>query len=126
MRGRRRRRERRRSGGGGLYGGGGGAILNVTEFANTAAGGGGGGSSLVPAGGSQTLTSSPASVTISYVVDADLAIASHPNLTVNATSLSGAVVTYTAPAVTDPNGTPPAAVYTPASRVARSRSAPRW
>jgi Glycine rich protein/HYR domain len=106
-------------GGGGLYGGGGGGGgggVGETCTNPSAAGGGGGGSSLVPAGGSQTLASSPASVTISYAVDADLAIASHPNITVNATSLSGAVVTYTAPAVTDPNGaSPPAAVCTPAS-----------
>ncbi len=105
-------------GGGGLYGGGGGGGgPGGGECTNPpAAGGGGGGSSLVPAGGSQTLTTSPASVTISYAVDADLAIASHPNITTNATIPSGATVAYTAPAVTDPDdATPPAAVCTPAS-----------
>ena len=49
-------------GGGGLYGGGGGG----GGGGDGAAGGGGGGSSLVPAGGSMTLTTDPASVTISY------------------------------------------------------------
>jgi len=58
-------------GGGGLYGGGGGGSSGFDDSAggtcgSAAAGGGGGGSSLVPAGGSQTLTTSPASVTISW------------------------------------------------------------
>ncbi|OJY54321.1 glycine-rich protein [Pseudonocardia sp. 73-21] len=57
-------------GGGGLYGGGGGGglVFAVGSGTNTAGGGGGGGSSLVPAGGSQGLTASPASVTITYSV----------------------------------------------------------
>ena len=54
--------------------------------------------------------------TVTVVADDDLAIASHPNITVNATSQAGVVVTYTAPAVTDPgDSNPPAAVCTPAS-----------
>jgi hypothetical protein len=98
-------------GGGGYYGGGGGGAGN-----GGAAGGGGGGSSLVPSGGTVGLTSDPASVTISYSVDHDLAIASHANLTTDATSPSGATVTYTAPAVTDADDTSvPAAVCAPAS-----------
>jgi len=100
-------------GGGGYYGGGGGG--GGSDIEDGVAGGGGGGSSLVPADGTESLTSAAASVSISYAVDADLAIASHPDITVNATSPAGAVVTYTAPAVTDPNGTPPAAVCTPKS-----------
>jgi hypothetical protein len=53
-------------GGGGLYGGGGGGAPADCGDDDAVAGGGGGGSSLVPAGGSQTLTSSPASVTLTY------------------------------------------------------------
>nr|WP_267911688.1 Ig-like domain repeat protein [Streptomyces sp. SID4946] len=55
------------AGGGGLYGGGGGGSLNGLATPFGSAGGGGGGSSLVPAGGTgPTLTSSAASITISY------------------------------------------------------------
>jgi hypothetical protein len=56
------------AGGGGLYGGGGGGGLIFTSdhSSSTAAGGGGGGSSLVPPGGTESVTSSPALVTISY------------------------------------------------------------
>lgn len=49
-------------GGGGLFGGGGGGAGAGT----TVAGGGGGGSSLVPTGGTQGLSSTAASVTITY------------------------------------------------------------
>ncbi|MEU6972418.1 glycine-rich protein [Kitasatospora aureofaciens] len=55
-------------GGGGLYGGGGGASLNGLTTPFGSAGGGGGGSSLVPSGGSgPTVTSTAASITISYL-----------------------------------------------------------
>ncbi|TWP37001.1 choice-of-anchor P family protein [Leekyejoonella antrihumi] len=61
-------------GGGGLYGGGGGAGSLASGQAPhptvVGASGGGGGSSLVPAGGSQTVTTDPASITISYTVPA--------------------------------------------------------
>jgi Glycine rich protein/Domain of unknown function DUF11 len=55
-------------GGGGYYGGGSGApqIILGTNFELQAASGGGGGSSYVPAGGTSSVTTSPASVTISY------------------------------------------------------------
>ncbi|MBN9112407.1 MAG: hypothetical protein J0I34_26925 [Pseudonocardia sp.] len=54
-------------GGGGFYGGGGGgAAIDGADDKPGRAGGGGGGSSLVPAGGSQALTSDPASVTITF------------------------------------------------------------
>ncbi|WP_433293700.1 Ig-like domain repeat protein [Pseudonocardia sp. CA-142604] len=53
-------------GGGGLFGGGGGGSIIFSGGANTAGGGGGGGSSLVPAGGTASLTTAPASVTITY------------------------------------------------------------
>jgi Glycine rich protein/HYR domain len=104
-------------GGGGLYGGGGGgAGGNASTGEYGTAGGGGGGSSLVPAGGSQGLSAAAASVTISYTLP-ELSIATHPDITVNATSPAGAVVTYTAPAVTDQANpaNPPAAVCTPPS-----------
>ena len=60
---------------------------------------------------------SPVSTTFTVtVVDDDLAIASHPDITVNATGPHGATVTYTAPAVTDPDdASPQAAVSTPES-----------
>jgi hypothetical protein len=72
------------AGGGGLYGGGGGGdfVSAQSSHANTASGGGGGGSSLVPSGGSESLSSSPASVTISYTAV--------PPLSVTTTSLSAA------------------------------------
>jgi len=101
-------------GGGGYYGGGGGG--GGSDIEDGVAGGGGGGSSLVPAGGSQTVTSAAASVTISYTLPA-LSIATHPDITVNATSPAGAVVTYTPPAVTDQANpsNPPAALCSPPS-----------
>jgi hypothetical protein len=97
-------------GGGGYYGGGGGGPTA----------GGGGGSSYVPPGAMNaiTLTASPAVVEIDYTVPVlSISIATHPNITVNATSAAGAVFHYTAPAVTDEaNPTdPPAPVCTPAS-----------
>jgi hypothetical protein len=52
-------------GGGGLYGGGGGA-----GSCGGSGGGGGGGSSLVPSGGSQTHSSEPSHVQISYTISA--------------------------------------------------------
>ncbi len=49
-------------------------------------------------------------------VDADLSIAQPANITTDATSPSGATVTYPLPAATDPgDATPPTAVCTPAS-----------
>ena len=103
-------------GGGGFYGGGGGGGGDEVVSENGVAGGGGGGSSLVPAGGSESLSTSAASVTISYT-GPELSIATHPDITVDATSPAGAVVTYTAPAVTDQANpaNPPAAVCTPPS-----------
>lgn len=94
-------------GGGGYYGGGGGGD----------GGGGGGGSSFVPAGGTTGLSTASASVTISYTVPLLLSIAPHSDITVDATGPKGAVVTYTAPAVTDQANpaSPPAAVCTPPS-----------
>jgi glycine rich protein/HYR domain-containing protein len=97
-------------GGGGDYGGGGGGPTA----------GGGGGSSYVPPGALNTitLTASPAVVEISYTVPVlSISIATHPNVTVDATSAVGAVFHYTAPAVTDEaNPTdPPAAVCSPPS-----------
>jgi len=62
------------AGGGGLYGGGGGGEAIVESSVTTASGGGGGGSSLVPSGGTASLTSSPASVTISYSTVAPLSV----------------------------------------------------
>jgi YVTN family beta-propeller protein len=61
--------------------------------------------------------SSPVQTTFTVtVVDDDLAIADHPDVTVEATSPDGAVVTYTLPAVTDPNDdNPPTAVCDPPS-----------
>jgi hypothetical protein len=104
-------------GGGGGYFGGGGGGGGANNIGTGVAGGGGGGSSLVPSGGSdEGPTLSVASVTISYTPDHDLAIASHQNITEPATSLSGAVVTYTAPVVTDgDDASPPTAVCSPAS-----------
>jgi Glycine rich protein/HYR domain len=105
-------------GGGGYYGGGGGGAGGSAGPPPMPgiAGGGGGGSSLVPAGGSLSLTTSPASVTISYTA-LELSIATHPDITTDATSPAGAVVTYTAPAVTDQANPahPPAAVCSPPS-----------
>jgi len=57
-------------GGGGLYGGGGGGAIVFSGGSNTAGGGGGGGSDLVPTGGTLSLTTAAASVTISYSVPA--------------------------------------------------------
>jgi hypothetical protein len=94
-------------GGGGLYGGGGGGSGGFDDSAgetcgSDAAGGGGGGSSLVPAGGSQTLTTSPASVTISYTLpitatSTTLASSANP-------SVAGQPVTYTATVSPVPDG----------------------
>jgi hypothetical protein len=97
-------------GGGGDYGGGGGGPTA----------GGGGGSSYVPPGAMNTitLTASPAVVEISYTVPVlSISIATHPNVTVDATSAAGLVVRYTSPTVTDQaNPTdPPKAVCTPTS-----------
>jgi hypothetical protein len=95
-------------GGGGWYGGGGGGPQA----------GGGGGSSYVPSGPSNTVTLSVSdpSVSISYTL-ATLSIATHPNITVDATGPAGAVVHYTAPAVTDQANPmdPPKAVCVPPS-----------
>ena len=94
-------------GGGGYYGGGGGGPTA----------GGGGGSSYVPPGAMNTITPTAwaASVIISYPA-AMLSIATHQNITVDATSPAGAVVHYTAPAVTDEaNPTDPPAVCVPPS-----------
>jgi glycine rich protein/HYR domain-containing protein len=104
-------------GGGGYYGGGGGGGGDNVVDGEGEAGGGGGGSSLVPAGGSdEGATASAAAVTISYTLDHDLAIATHKDITVDATSPAGATVSYTAPAVTDgDDSSPPAAVCTPPS-----------
>lgn len=46
---------------------------------------------------------------------ADLSIAQPANITTDATSASGAAVTYPLPGVKDPDGTPPTAVCNPAS-----------
>ena len=116
-------------GGGGYYGGGGGGGGASGDAANSDAcdgeaggGGGGGGSSFLGSATGTTLdngVSAPngapnGEVIITYT--GDLAIASHANVTVNATGSSGAVVTYTAPAVTDPDdASAPAAVCTPKS-----------
>jgi len=104
-------------GGGGGYFGGGGGGGGADNIGTGEAGGGGGGSSLVPSGGSdEGPTNSAASVTISYTLDDDLAIATHADTTVDATSPAGATVTYKAPAVTDGDDpSPPAAVCTPPS-----------
>jgi HYR domain len=95
-------------GGGGYFGGGGGGSGDF-------GGGGGGGSSFGAGPGltNESTATTAASVTISY--QNVLSIASHPNITVNATSKRGATVTYTAPAVTDSANpaNPPAAVCTP-------------
>lgn len=58
------------AGGGGWYGGGGGGNLFIAGSTeeSSSAGGGGGGSSLVPAGGTESVTSETASVTISFDV----------------------------------------------------------
>ena len=87
-------------GGGGYYGGGGGG-------GGFDAGGGGGGSSFPSSGVSESNTTAPASVTITYQApaDPDLSIATHANVTVPATSPSGAVVTHTAPTASDPDDT---------------------
>ena len=115
-------------GGGGYYGGGGGGTgagiptSGVGCTGTGGAGGGGGGSSFLGSATGTTLSngvSAPGAggngeVIITYT--GDLAIASHADLTVPETSSSGAVVTYTAPAVTDPDEAPaPTAVCTPAS-----------
>jgi glycine rich protein/HYR domain-containing protein len=96
-------------GGGGWYGGGGGGPQA----------GGGGGSSYVPVDGlAPTTPYSAASVDIGYQpATATLSIATHQNITVDATSAAGAVVHYIAPKVTDQaNPTdPPKAVCTPPS-----------
>jgi hypothetical protein len=94
-------------GGGGWYGGGGGG---------PAAGGGGGSSHVPPPEGFTSLAIGSASVSIRFY-EPTLFIATHPNITVDATSAAGAVVHYTAPAVTDlANPTdPPKAVCTPTS-----------
>ncbi|MGH3209016.1 MAG: glycine-rich protein [Trebonia sp.] len=99
-------------GGGGLYGGGGGGGGGSVS-APGIAGGGGGGSSLMPAGGSESLTSAPASVTISYQLpDDDLGITVPGNISTDATGPSGAAVSF-AVTVTDPDdASPPAAVCT--------------
>ena len=94
-------------GGGGLYGGGGGGSSGLDAgdsgtCGSDAAGGGGGGSSLVPAGGSQALTTSPASVTISYtlpVTATATALSSSAN-----PSVAGQQVTYTATVSPVPDG----------------------
>jgi Glycine rich protein/HYR domain len=92
-------------GGGGYFGGGGGGL----------AAGGGGGSSWAPRG-----TTGPAdtaaSVTISFT-GPRLYIHGHRNITVDATSPAGAVVTYTVPMVYDQANPldPPTAVCTPPS-----------
>jgi HYR domain len=113
-------------GGGGLFGGGqGGEGAGDTCFNGAAPGGGGGGSSFTGGQGVSGAAvndnpGAPASlagngeVIITYA-DADLAIATHANITgVDATGPSGATVTYTAPAVTDgDDASPPAAVCTP-------------
>jgi hypothetical protein len=54
------------SGGGGLYGGGGGGKGDRIIGASTGGGGGGGGSNLVPIGGTATITSDPAAITIAF------------------------------------------------------------
>ena len=99
-------------GGGGYYGGGGGGAGNYSA-------GGGGGSSFGTGPGltNETTATTAASVTITYTMPLLISIASHPNITVNATSPAGAKVTYTAPAVTDQANpsSPPAAVCTPPS-----------
>jgi hypothetical protein len=93
-------------GGGGGYFGGGGGGLNA---------GGGGGSSWAPHG-----TTGPAdaaaSVTISFT-GPRLYVHRHQNITVDATSPAGAVVTYTVPTVYDQANPldPPTAVCTPPS-----------
>jgi hypothetical protein len=100
-------------GGGGYYGGAGG----------TGCFGGGGGSGFIdPSGTSPSLNSGVQSgngkVVITYTVpDHDLSLAQPSNITnVNATSPSGAVVTYATPAVSDPDDTSvPAATCTPVS-----------
>ena len=62
------------------------------------------------------VTSAPAAEPVTITADSDLAIATHANITTNATGPSGATVTYTAPAVTDPDDArPPAASCSPAS-----------
>ena len=94
-------------GGGGLYGGGGGGSSGFDDSAggtcgSAAAGGGGGGSSLVPAGGSQTLTTSPASVTISYTLPITATVTT---LVSSAnSSVAGQQVTYTATVSPVPDG----------------------
>jgi hypothetical protein len=96
-------------GGGGWYGGGGGGPQA----------GGGGGSSYVPVDGlAPTTPYSAAAVDIGYQpATATMSIATHPNITVDATSAAGAVFHYFAPRVTDQaNPTdPPKAVCSPPS-----------
>jgi hypothetical protein len=94
-------------GGGGYYGGGGGGPQA----------GGGGGSPHVPAGGSSGLSGGAAASVNIYYTPPTLSIATHPNITVDATSPAGAVFHYIAPRVTDQaNPTdPPKAVCTPPS-----------
>ena len=94
-------------GGGGLYGGGGGGggSGDACGDEGAAAGGGGGGSSLVPAGGAQTLTGSPASVTISYTVPGGTGPGPAITLSSSASpSVAGHPVTYTATVSPAPDG----------------------
>ncbi len=105
-------------GGGGFDGGGGGGGYNGGGGAGFDGGGGGGGSfsAVTPTTANSGVQTGNGQVTISYTVpDTDLGIATHPNITTNATGANGATVNYTPPAASDEGGETPSVGCVPAS-----------